>query len=132
MSEEKKIVLIVDDSFSIRKSVKTILEKDNYIVREAGNELGMQNIIEEYGKMTDLILMDITLNNQNGLEIVSRLKKNDRFKNIPVVMLTQHSDRDNVKTAIEIGVQGYLIKPFEPEMLREKLRSVLKQSYSMK
>lgn len=126
MSNNRRIIiLIVDDSVSIRKSVRVILEKEGYYVREAGSEFGIMNKIEEYGEITDLILMDITLNEQDGFDLVGKLRKNEKHQNIPIIMLTQHSDRDHVLSALVVGVQGYLVKPVKPDILLEKIREIM-------
>ncbi len=124
-SNGKKIILIVDDSLSIRQSIRVILEKAGYVVREAGSEFGMMNAIDEYGKIVNAILMDITLNQQDGLELVGKLRSTEKHNDIPVIMLTQHSDREHVSYAKSIGVQGYLVKPVQPSVLLDKLRAVL-------
>ena len=124
MENSKKIVLVVDDSPSIRREVKVILEKDGYTVREAGSEFGMLSSIEEYGIKADMVLMDLTLNDESGFDLVNRLRAADKYRNIPVIILTEHSDRDNVFMAKMVGVQGYIVKPIKADLLRERIRSV--------
>lgn len=124
----RKTVVIVDDSASIRREVKAILEKESFIVREAGSGFGLFSIIDEYGVLADIILMDLTLNEEYGFDLVSKLRSLDRFKNIPVIMLTQHSDRDSVSMAKLLGVQGYIIKPINSHLLIERIKKVLEES----
>ncbi len=112
-----KIVLVVDDSIAIRKQVKMILENKGYQVREAGNELGVMNNVELYGILADLILMDLSLKNENGFDVIYNLKNQERYKDIPVVMLTENASASQVKFAKDLGVQGYLLKPIIPERL---------------
>ena len=122
---QKKSILIVDDSASIRKEVKMILEKEGYSVREAGSEFGMFNSIAQYGELVDVILMDLTLNAECGLDLIAKIKGASRYKDIPVVMLTQHSNKESVEMAMLVGVQGYIVKPIEPRILIEKIKRVL-------
>ncbi len=124
MSNTKNIVLVVDDSPSIRKEVRVNLEKDGYIVREAGSEFGMLSAIEEYGEKADIVLMDLSLNDANGFDLVSRLRAAEKYRNIPVIILTEHADRDSVLMAKMVGVQGYLVKPIIADLLRERIRKV--------
>ncbi|OGO80892.1 MAG: hypothetical protein A2Y21_02260 [Clostridiales bacterium GWC2_40_7] len=124
MANTKKIILVVDDSPSIRREVKVILEKDGYTVREAGSEFGMLSSIEEYGIKADMVLMDLTLNDESGFDLVNRLRAADKYRNIPVIILTEHSDRDNVFMAKMVGVQGYIVKPIKADILRERIRSI--------
>lgn len=120
-----KVVLVVDDSPSIRREVRAILEKEGFTVREAGTEFGMFSSIDEYGALADIILMDLSLNDTSGFELVNKIRVMDRFRKIPIIMLTQHSDRDNVMKAKIIGVQGYIVKPINSLLLIERIRQVL-------
>lgn len=123
-----KTIVIVDDSPSIRKEVKAVLENNSFVVREAGSGFGLFSIIDEYGILADMILMDLTLNEEDGFDLVTKLRSVERFRNIPVIMLTQHSDRESVATARLLGVQGYIVKPVNPRLLIERVMKVLEES----
>lgn len=120
-----KKVLIVEDSPTVRHQVRLILEQEGVILVEAANEFGMYNTIDEYGKKADLIIMDLTLKSENGLDLVAKLKASERYRDIPVVMLTDHSESSNVMKARELGVSGYLLKPIQKDLLLDRLRKVL-------
>jgi PleD family two-component response regulator len=122
-----KVVLIVDDSSSIRKAVRAILEKEGFTVREAGSEFGLFGTLVEYGVTADIILMDLTINETNGFELVKKVRNTERFKHIPIIMLTQHSDRTNVTMAKNLDVQGYIVKPVNAQMLVERIEQVLNE-----
>ncbi len=123
-----KVVLIVDDSPSIRREVRVILQKEGITVREAGTEFGMFNTIDEYGEVADMILMDLTLVETTGFDLVAKIRSVERFKNIPVIMLTQHSDRTNVLKAKNLGIQGYIVKPINSQILVERVKKALEAS----
>ncbi len=123
-----KTIVIVDDSPSIRKEVKAVLENNSFVVREAGSGFGLFSIIDEYGVLADMILMDLTLNEEDGFDLVTKLRSVERFRNIPVIMLTQHSDRESVATARLLGVQGYIVKPVNPRLLIERVIKVFEES----
>jgi PleD family two-component response regulator len=123
----RKTIVIVDDSASIRKEVKAVLEKNSFAVREAGSGFGLFSIIDEYGVLADMILMDVVLNEEDGFDLVTKLRNVERFRNIPVIMLTQRSDRDSVTMAKLLGVQGYIIKPIDPGLLLERVRKALEE-----
>lgn len=127
-----KVVLIVDDSPSIRNEVRVILQKEGITVREAGTEFGMFNTIDEYGEVVDMILMDLTLGDTTGFELVSRVRAVERLKDIPIIMLTQHSDRKNVLKAKSMGIQGYIVKPINPQVLVERVKKALEDSAGKK
>jgi len=121
-SLQKKIILIADDSSAIRKQVRAILEKEGCVVREAGSEIGMLNAMEEYGQCVQLVLMDLDLNAASGFDLIGRLRAIEQYSKIPVIILSQHSDREKVSTARLAGVKGYLVKPIDPLLLTERLR----------
>lgn len=120
-----KVVLVVDDSSSIRREVRVILQKEGFTVREAGTEFGAINSILEYGVLVDIILMDLSLNDVNGFDLVDKIRAVEKFKEIPIIMLTQHSDRVNVVKAKKMGIQGYIVKPINPHILIERIGQVL-------
>lgn len=124
MSLEKR-VMIVEDSNTVRYEVKLLLKKIGVVLIEVANSIGMYNAIEEYGKIVDLIIMDLTLKNENGFDLIKSLKSGERYNNIPVLILTEHADRDNVLTAKDLGVEGYLRKPINGTELLERVSKIL-------
>jgi len=128
MSEEIK-VMIVEDSHTVRYEVKMILSKKGIIIIEAANELGMFNLMEEYGKRVDLIIMDLVLKNENGFDLISKLKAREKYKDIPVLILTEQADKDSVLKARELQVAGYLKKPIKKDELLERVCTVLNRNF---
>jgi len=119
-----KIILIVDDSVAIRKQVRVLLEREGCVVREAGSEVGMLNALEEYGQKAQLVLMDLNLNTANGFDLIGKMRTVEAYREIPVMILTEHADRENVTIARLAGVKGYLVKPIEPVLLLDRMRQV--------
>ena len=119
-----KIILIVDDSVAIRKQARALLEREGCVVREAGSEVGMLNALEEYGQKAQLVLMDLNLNTANGFDLIGKMRTIETYRDIPVMILTEHADRENVAIARLAGVKGYLVKPIEPALLIGRLRQV--------
>jgi two-component system chemotaxis response regulator CheY len=73
----------------------------------------------------DLIVTDINMPDINGLELVSFVKSNDSYRDIPLIIVsTESSDRDRDK-GLELGADAYLVKPFEPDALRDLVREML-------
>lgn len=124
MNSDKR-VMIVEDSHTVRYEVKLIIEKMGITLIEAANELGMLNMMEEYGKCVDLIIMDLTLKYENGFDLIDKLRAIEKYKDIPVVILTEHAEAKNVLKARELGVAGYLRKPIQKEELETRVKSVL-------
>jgi len=62
----------------------------------------------------------------NGKELVEALRSNDKFKKTPIIMVTTRGTKEDVVTAVKIGANGYIVKPFTPETLKNKIKKVLK------
>lgn len=124
MSDEKK-VLIVEDSSTIRYEVKLILKQIGIKLLEAVNEIGLFMQIEEYGKNVDLIIMDLTLEYQNGFDLIEKIKKIDRYKEIPILILTEHAEKASVLRAVNLNISGYLRKPINKEELIKRVQGLL-------
>lgn len=120
-------VMIVEDSHTIRYEVKLLLDKIGVNLVEVANGLGMFNVIEEYGKQVDLIIMDLTLKNENGFDLIKRLKDNTYYKDIPILVLSEHAGRENVLKARELRVEGFLKKPIEKVEFLDRVRNTLKK-----
>ncbi len=120
-----KKVMIVEDSATVRFQVGALLETIGVKMVEAGNEIGMFNMIEEYGECVDLIIMDLTLKHENGFDLIKKLKSSERYMNIPVLVLTEHADREYVLKARNLAVAGYLRKPIQKDKLIERVSTIL-------
>lgn len=125
---EDKTILIVDDSLAIRSQLKMILDKQGFDVRDVGNSIGLFNVIEEYGKLTDLIIMDIDLKEENGFDLIEKLKKSMTYSGIPIMMLTDYAQLVNVVKAKQMGIENFVRKPIDSEDLIRRVKAVLKIS----
>jgi two-component system cell cycle response regulator len=111
-------VLSVDDSRTIRLIVTRALMPYDCVVIEAAN--GEEGLAAAAREKPDLILLDITMPVMDGLTMLAKLKENDALKQMPVIMLTAESGRDNVLQISRLGVSDYLVKPFRIAQLIEK------------
>jgi putative two-component system response regulator len=73
----------------------------------------------------DLILLDIEMPGMSGFDFMETIRGKGALRDIPVIFVTAHADKDLVKDAVKLGARGYVVKPFEPEALREKVRQTL-------
>jgi DNA-binding response OmpR family regulator len=119
-----KRILIVDDSSTIRYHISLMLKKEGFEVVEAANEFGLFNMIEEYGKPVDLIIMDIHLKSENGLDLSDKIKKIDKYAAIPIIILTDSPEKESVLKARELGLSDFLRKPVDKEMLVARLSKI--------
>ena len=111
-------VLSVDDSRTIRLIVTRALMPYDCVVIEAAN--GEEGLAAAAREKPDLILLDITMPVMDGVTMLAKLKEDDELKQMPVIMLTAESGRENVLHISKLGVQDYLVKPFRAEQLIEK------------
>jgi DNA-binding response OmpR family regulator len=76
--------------------------------------------------MPDLIILDITMPVMTGIEMLGKLKAESDLKDIPVIMLTAESGKENVMQIVKMGVKDYIVKPFKGEQLIERAKNILK------
>jgi two-component system chemotaxis response regulator CheY len=113
-------ILTVDDSRMIRVIIKNTIKSLGFDVVEAANADIALEVIEE-NQDVNLILLDWNMPGMNGYELLKILKNDDRYKHIPVMMVTTEGERKNVVKAIQAGAENYLTKPFTPEDLSTKV-----------
>ncbi|MBN2468410.1 MAG: response regulator [Deltaproteobacteria bacterium] len=111
-------VLTVDDSKTIRMIVKKAFQPFDCQIFEAEN--GVEGLSAASREKPDLIVLDITMPIMNGVEMLERLKGDGFLKNIPVIMLTAESGKDNVMRIVKMGIKDYVVKPFKGEQLIER------------
>lgn len=119
-----KKILFVEDEIDIQKTLGEALRRKDYDVKAAmDGEIGLKLAKSEN---PDLILLDIILPKKNGLEVLEDLRKNERTKNIPVIILTNLENVGEVEKAIELGATTYLIKAnYSLDEIIEKVRKAL-------
>ena len=116
-------VLAVDDSKTIRMIVKKAFKAYDCKVIEAEN--GKEGLDVASKEKPDLIILDITMPVMTGPEMLEELKKDPELKEIPVIMLTAESGKDNVVQILKKGVKDYMVKPFKGEQLIERVTKVI-------
>lgn len=118
--QSRRLILVVDDSTTIRKVIATALERQRYRVAMAGD--GMQALAKLDEEMPDLILLDITMPRMDGYQVCKVIKQNKFTKELPVVMLSGNDGFfDKVKGRMA-GATDYLTKPFEPAVLLKTIQ----------
>lgn len=119
MIESKKI-LFVEDSPTMRRIILNSLKRIG-INEITESENGVDALQKIQGSDFDMILTDWNMPEMNGQELVEHLRKIERYKTIPILMITTRGMEDDVLTAIRSGVNGYIVKPFTPEILKKKM-----------
>ena len=116
-----KHCLVVDDSRVVRKVARKILEELKFDISEA--EDGAIALTACRGQMPDAILLDWNMPNMSGIEFTRALRQ--VAPSVPILMVTTRSVREDIMAAIEAGVSNYVVKPFTPQLLKEKIDAVL-------
>jgi CheY-like chemotaxis protein/anti-anti-sigma regulatory factor len=116
-------VLTVDDSKTIRMIVKKAFKGFDCELVEAEN--GVEGLAAAAKEKPGLIVLDITMPVMNGIEMLGRLKEEPDLKDIPVIMLTAESGKDNVMQIVKMGVKDYMVKPFKGKELIERVEKIM-------
>lgn len=118
-------ILSVDDSAIIRKIIRMAVEVIEYEFLEAGDgEEALSIIHKNYGHIA-LILLDWNMPGIDGFELLKIIKSDDRFKSIPVMMVTTESEKLSIIKAIQAGANHYVVKPFTMEEVTKKMFEAL-------
>ena len=118
--------LIVDDSAVMRKIVERALRQaglDFSNVYGASNGQEALAVLEQ--SRVDLILSDICMPHMDGMEFVRQVRSRRLAEGAPIVMITTESSEEQVRTAISLGAQGYIRKPFTPDQIRTSVVALL-------
>ena len=115
-----KQALVVDDARAMRSILAKFLVELGFEVREAAS--GLEALVEIRRKPTpDLVLVDWNMPEMDGVEFLRRIRAEEQFADVPVMMVTTESEMDRVTVALDAGANEYLMKPFDKETLLEKL-----------
>jgi len=115
-------ILVVDDSSTMRRIIKNTLGRIGYEdVVEAEN--GVDGLAKMDG--VELVLTDWNMPVMDGLTFVNSIRGEDKYKGIPIIMITTEAAKEEIVVAIKSGVNDYIIKPFNQNTLQEKLNKVL-------
>lgn len=120
---ENKKILFVEDSPTMRRIVANSLKKLG-IQNATEAENGVDALEKIQKEDFDLILTDWNMPEMNGQELVEHVRKMDKYKSVPILMITTRGMEDDVMTAIKSGVNGYMVKPFTPELLKKKMKEI--------
>ncbi|MCA9401558.1 MAG: response regulator transcription factor [Candidatus Omnitrophica bacterium] len=121
----KPNILIVEDDPNISRLVKYNLELEGYVCCIA--ESGEQGLDLMKGQAFDLIILDVMLPLMDGFEICKRIKQDQRYKGIPVIMLTAKGEEIDRIVGLELGADDYIVKPFSPRELHLRVRAILRR-----
>ena len=118
-------LLVVDDSSTMRRIIKNTLQRLGYEdILEADHGLQAWELLDTIDGI-NILITDWNMPEMNGLDLVKKVKGDQRFADIPIIMVTTEGGKAEVITALKAGVNNYIVKPFTPQVLKEKLEAVL-------
>ncbi|BCD59901.1 MULTISPECIES: chemotaxis response regulator CheY [unclassified Nitratiruptor] len=116
-------ILVVDDAPTIRRILKNALK-----------EMGYENVDEaEDGQVAlqklrsgnyQFVITDWNMPNMTGIELVQEIRKDPKLKHLPILMVTAEAKKENIILALKSGVNNYIVKPFTPKVLKEKISAI--------
>jgi len=121
-----KDILVVDDSATMRQMVDRCMRMaglDVGAVFEAANGIEALALLAEHP--VAVIIADINMPHMTGIQLLRRMKNNQRLKSIPIVVVTTEGSRQRVEEMAGLGASGYIRKPFRPEQLRDVLKPLV-------
>jgi two-component system chemotaxis response regulator CheY len=117
-------ILAVDDSATMRRIIRNHLKQAGFEdVDEAENGKAALTLLTK--GQYDLLITDWNMPEMSGLDLVREVRKSDAVKNLPVLMVTTVSAKEDIVTALKAGVNNYVVKPFDAETLHSKITQVI-------
>jgi len=117
----KMKLLVVDDSSVIRKVIRAAADVLEYETIEAQDGLEALEVLSTRYEEIDLVLLDWNMPEMSGYDVLVEIKGNEKYKDIPVMMVTTEGQRSNIVAAVRAGADNYLTKPFTVEELETKI-----------
>jgi DNA-binding response OmpR family regulator len=123
-----ELIAVIDDEADITRLVSLHLKKENFKVKEFHDAGSFYNFLNK--SIPDLLILDLMLPDENGLELCKNLKRESKFSAIPIIMLTAKAEETDRILGLELGADDYVIKPFSPKELVARVKAVLRRKKS--
>lgn len=115
-------VLVVDDSVTVRKVTTRLLERNGMEVRTAKDGIDALAVLQEH--VPDVVLLDIEMPRMDGFEVATQMRHHSVLKDVPIIMITSRTGDKHKERAMAIGVNEYLGKPFQEDILLGKIKEI--------
>ncbi|MFH1892149.1 MAG: response regulator [Candidatus Zixiibacteriota bacterium] len=117
-------ILAIDNSATMRRIIVSTLRRAGYtsVLEAAGGAEAIATL--EQGSV-DFIIANLDMPDMDGLEFVARVRQTDGHSSVPILMVTARSVKDQIKEAINAGVSNYIVRPFTPDTLKDKITQTL-------
>lgn len=118
--------LIVDDFSTMRRIVRNLLKESGFTDADEAED-GVVALNKLRNSKFDFVVTDINMPNMNGFQLLAEIKKDDKLKHLPVLMVTAEARKEDIVAAAQGGASGYIVKPFTKATLEEKVSLILKK-----
>lgn len=116
--------LVVDDFSTMRRIVRNLLKESGYTEGDEAED-GVVALQKLRNSNFDFVVSDINMPNMNGFQLLSEIKKDEKLKHIPVLMVTAEARKEDIVLAAQSGAAGYIVKPFTKATLEDKVNLIL-------
>lgn len=125
MNSKQMTVLVVDDNEDIRNLLTMVLENEGYTVLKALD--GTDGLEKLEANKVDLILLDVMMPGVSGQDLLKTIRahKKKEINSLPICMITAKTSVEDIDLALELGATSYIIKPFRPVVVAEKVKTLL-------
>lgn len=123
ISGRKPTALIVDDSISVRRFVASVLEKNNYSTVLASDGIGALTFLEK--TKFDIVVTDLEMPKMHGFELIEKIRSQEKFKDLPIVILTGRAGKKHKEMGAELGANAFIVKPFKETDLLKTLKKFI-------
>jgi two-component system, chemotaxis family, chemotaxis protein CheY len=126
MADSRMNILVVDDFSTMRRIIKNILRQLGYInILEADDGTSAMEVLRS--EKGDFIISDWNMPQMTGIELLTAVRTSEEWKDMPFLMVTAEGQKENVIEAVKNRVNNYIVKPFTPETLTEKINKVFEE-----
>ena len=122
-TEDRLVVMVVDDSITVRKVTTRLLERNGFSVLTAKDGVDAMGQLQE--TVPDMMLLDIEMPRMDGFELATHMRNDDRFKHVPIIMITSRTGDKHRERARQIGVNNYLGKPYQENDLLDSIHHII-------
>lgn len=119
-------IVILDNTAAMRGRIKGVIGEESMQIYEAADSMALFNIINQKGEEIKLVIMDVELSGEDGFGIIKRIKQ--KCPSIPIIIMTSNNKKDIFLKGITEGASDFILKPFEDEFLRNRIKKYLEAS----
>ncbi len=128
-TETQPLVLVIDDSITMRRVAQRMLSRSGYRVALAKD--GADGVAQLQTTRPDAVLLDIEMPRMDGFEVASFIRHDEHLQTLPIIMITSRSGEKHRQRAADLGVNGYLIKPYQEQQLLDELAVQLREPQTL-